>query len=490
MRARPVVPPLPLPQSPATAPAAAEAAGALPRRLGFWTAIAVVVGDVIGSGIFRVPSSVATEVGSIGGIALVWVLGGVFTLCGALAYAELAAAFPRPGGTFVYLHEAYGPGVAFLFGWTVLLIEPAAAAALAVVFAEYLARLVPLTQVGIRLVATATIIVVAGASYRSVRGAGAIQTAATAAKLAALVALIVAAFALGNGDAGVFGHGAAGAGVETAADATGIRWRGMGVALAAALWAYHGWFDVTPLAGEVRDPGRTLPRALVVGTASVLGIYLATNAAYLYVLPLDVLRTSPLVAADTAVRVLGAAGAGAVAMMVMVSAFGALNGTVLSMPRVFYAMACDGLLFRPLARVHPRFGTPHVAIAGYTALGLILVWFRSFEQLVEAVVLGVWPFLALTVAGVIVLRRTRPDLVRPYRTPLYPLVPIVFVVAAVALIAGALVEHPLTTLAGMGLTLLGIPVYLVWRTVGRRAYFGTPTNSAPVNRPSPDTTGA
>lgn len=437
-------------------------ASALPRRIGFWTALAVVVGDVIGSGIFRVPSAVATEVGSIGGIALVWVLGGGFTLCGALAYAELAAAFPRPGGTFVYLHEAYGPGVAFLFGWTVLLIEPAAAAALGLVFAEYLGRLVPLPAVGVHVVATVAILVVAAASYRSVRGAGAIQNTATAAKLAALVALIIAAFLLGDGQAGAFGPDAA------AADATGIRWRGMGVALAAALWAYHGWFDVTPLAGEVRDPGRNLPRALVFGTAAVLVVYLAVNAAYLYVLPLGVLRASPLVAADTAVRILGATGAAAVAAMVMVSAFGALNGTVLSMPRVFYAMASEGLLFRPLARVHPRFGTPHVATAGYTALALVLVWFRSFEQLVEAVVLGVWPFLALTVAGVIVLRRTRPDLVRPYRTPLYPFVPIVFVLAAVALIAGALLEHPVTTLAGIGVTLLGVPVYLVRRAGGQR----------------------
>jgi amino acid transporter len=455
----PVVPP------PHNAGAAAEvthAVSALPRRLGFWTAIAVVVGDVIGSGIFRVPSTVATEVGSIGGIALVWVVGGVITLCGALAYAELSAALPRPGGTFVYLHEAYGPGVAFLFGWTVLIIEPAAAAALAIVFAEYLGRLVSLTAVGVRLVATAAILVVAAASYRSVRGAGAIQNAATAAKLAALVALIIAAFLLGDNQAGAFGPDAA------AADAAGIRWRGMGIALAAALWAYHGWFDVTPLAGEVQNPGRNLPRALLLGTVAVLIMYLAVTGAYLFVLPLGVLRASPLVAADMAVRVLGATGAGAVAAMVMVSAFGALNGTILSMPRVFYAMASEGLLFRPLARVHPRFGTPHFAITGYTALALLLVWFRSFEQLVEAVVLGVWPFLALAVAGVIVLRRTRPDLVRPYRTPLYPFVPVVFVLAAVTLIAGALLEHPVTTLAGIGVTLLGVPIYLVWRARGRR----------------------
>jgi basic amino acid/polyamine antiporter, APA family len=428
----------------------------LPRRLGFWTAIAVVVGDVIGSGIFRVPSAVATEVGSVPGIMLVWVLGGVITLCGALSLAELAAAMPRAGGVFVYLRETFGPGVAFLFGWTILLAEPAATAAIALVFAEYLGRLVRLTPVGIRLVAATLILLVAAAGYRSVRGAGAIQSVATAGKVAALLALVAAAFLLGDGNAGAFGEGAA-------STATSVRWGSVGLGLVAALWAYTAWHDLGFIAGEVRDPARTLPRALVTGIGIVVLVYLAANAAYLYVLPFDTLRTSPLVASDTMVRVLGEAGADGVAAMVMVSTLGALNGTILVNPRVFYAMANEGLLFRPLGRVHPRFGTPHVSITVYALLALVFVWSRSFEQLIESFVLGTWPWLALTVAAVMVLRRRQPDLVRPYRTPGYPLVPLVFIAGTLLVVTTALVERPVTTLAGIGLTLLGVPVYLVWR---------------------------
>jgi amino acid transporter len=351
--------------------------------------------------------------------------------------------------------------VAFLFGWTILLAEPAASAAIALVFAEYLGRLVPLTPVGIRIVAAALILIVAAAGYRSVRGAGAIQGVATAAKVVAILALVAAAFLLGDGSAGAFGDGAA-------SMATSIRWDGVGLGLVAALWAYTAWHDLSFVAGEVRDPTRTLPRALVTGIGTVVLVYLAANAAYLYVLPFDTLRTSPLVASDTMVLVLGAAGAGAVAVMVMVSTLGALNGSILANPRVFYAMATEGLLFPPLGRVHPRFGTPHVAITVYALLALVFVWSRSFEQLIESFVLGPWPRLALAVAAVMVLRRRRPDLVRPYRTPGYPMVPLVFIAGTLLVVGTALVERPVTTLAGIGLTLLGVPLYLLQKAAGRR----------------------
>jgi basic amino acid/polyamine antiporter, APA family len=436
----------------------------LPRRLGFWATTAVMIGTIIGSGIFRVPATVAVDVGSVAGIAAVWVLGGVIALCGALAIAELAAALPQSGGVFVYLREAYGPAVAFVYGWAMLFLSPAGTAGLALVFAEYLGTLVPLSPAGVRLVAAGAIVVVAAAGYRSVRGAGAIQSAATVGKVAALTALVVAAFLLGDGDVGALGRGA-----PAASEA---RWGGVGLGLVAALWAYNGFQDMVCIAGEVRDPGRVLPRALLVGTAVVISIYLAANAAYLYVLPYAALRASPLVASDAMVRVLGTAGAGAVAAMVMISTFGALNGLVLTQPRVFYAMAAEGLLFAPLARVHPRFGTPHVAVASFALVALACVWSRTFEQLTEAFVLGIWPFLALAAAGVLVLRRTRPDLARPYRTPGYPAVPLVFVAGTLWIVGSALVARPVTTLAGVGLTLLGVPVYLVWRAARRRAVTG------------------
>ena len=445
----------PLARVPAPADAAPEV---LPRLLGFWATTAIVVGTIIGSGIFRVPAAVAGAVGTPGAVAAVWVLGGVISLCGALTIAELAAAFPRSGGVYVYLREIYGPGVAFLFGWTTLFLGPAGTAAIALVFAEYLGTLLPLPR-GVRVVAAAAILAVGAASYRSVRGAGALVSAASGAKVAAIVALVVAAFLLGDGGAGSFGRGAPAA--------AGAGWGGVGLALVAALWAYNGFHDMVSVAGEVREPGRVLPRALMAGMAVVVVVYLGANAAYLYVLPFDVLRASPLVASDTMVRVLGAAGAGAVAAMVMVSTFGTLVALGLANPRVFYAMATDGLLFAPLARVHPRFRTPHVAVAVHTAITLAFVWSRSFEQLAEAFILGTWPFLALAAAGVILLRRRRPELSRPYRTPGYPVVPLVFIAGTLAVVASALAARPGTTLAGMGLTLLGVPVYLLRKRSAR-----------------------
>ena len=457
------VSPRPEPALTPSTPGSAMAPGAapagvpteLPRRLSFWETTLIVIGVTVGSGIFRVPASVADTVGSPLGVAAVWVAGGIISLCGALALAELAAAFPEPAGVFVYLREVYGRAVAFLFGWMYLFVGPTGVAAVAVVFGEYLGRLLGFSGVGVRLLAAGAIIVVAAASYRSVRGASVLQGAATLGKVAALAAIVVVAFLLGDGSSGAFGAGA-----PAPADA---RWGGVGLALVAALWAYNGFQDMLPVAGEVRDPGRALPRALVAGTAVVVAIYLSANAAYLHVLPYAALRTSSLVASDTMVRIVGSVGAAAVASAVIVSTFGTVNALVLTQPRVFYAMADAGLLFRPLARVHPRFATPHVTIVAYSAVAVVAVWVRSFEQLAEAFVLGVWPFLALAVAGVIVLRRKRPELARPYRTPWYPVVPLIFIAGTLWVVGSALVARPVTTLGGIALTLVGLPVYALWR---------------------------
>jgi basic amino acid/polyamine antiporter, APA family len=432
----------------------------LPRRLGLWATTAVVVGTIIGSGIFRVPAAVAAAVGSPSAIMLVWILGGVISLCGALALAELAAALPQSGGVFVYLRQAYGPLIAFLFGWTQLFLAPASVAGISLVFAEYLSTVVPLSPTGVRAVAALVLLLVGAAGYRSVRGLGTFIGAASVAKVAAIATLVLAAFLLGDGDAGSLGRG-----VPAAAEA---HWSGMGLALVAALWAYNGIHDMICVAGEVKDPGRVLPRALVAGVATVVVVYLAANAAYLYVLPFETLKASPLVASDTMVRVLGATGARAVAIMVMVSTLGAICGLGLAVPRIFYAMAREGLLFAPLARVHPRFQTPHVAVVFHTGVSLACVWSRSFEQLTEAFVLGTWPFLALAAAGVMVLRRNQPSLPRPYLTPGYPAVPIIFITGTLWVVGSALVARPVSTLAGIGMTLLGVPVYLVWKGAGRR----------------------
>jgi amino acid transporter len=451
--------PLPAPEPPARAAQPARAPQALLRRLGFWATSGIVVGTIIGSGIFRVPAVVADAVGSPAAVAVVWIVGGLITLCGALAMAELAAALPETGGVFVYLRTAYGPLAGFLFGWTQLILAPASAGGVALVFAEYLSTLLPLSPTGVHMVASAVVLLVGGAAYRSVGGLGALVSVASFAKLAALAALVIAAFALGHGNGGALSLGATTA---------GSRWGGLGLALVSALWAYNGFHDMVGVAGEVRDPDRVLPRALLAGTVAVIVVYLGANAAYLHVLPMDVLRRSPLVATDTMTRVLGSAGGAAVAVMVMTSTFGTVMGLVLATPRIFYAMAGEGLLFASLARVHPRFRTPHVAVAVYTAVGIVSVWSRTFEQLAEAFVLGTWPFLALAVGGVFVLRRTQPDLPRPYRTPGYPVVPLVFIGGTAWVVISALVAHPVTTLAGIGLTLLGVPIHFAWRAAAAR----------------------
>jgi amino acid transporter len=415
----------------------------------------VVVGLIIGSGIFREPAAIAADVGSISGVAVVWILGGFIMLCGGLSLGELAAAFPASGGLFVYLRETYGPGVAFLYGWTGFFLAPAATAGVALVFAEYLGTIARLSPRGEHMAAAAAILIAAAAGYRSVRGAGAIVSAASAAKVAALVALVVVAFALGDGGTGTFGRGAPPMGDS--------HWAGVGLGLVAVLWAYNGIEDMVLLGGEVRDPGRVLPRALLAGSAIVIAVYLLANAAYFYVLPYGVLRSSPLVASAAMVHVLGPIGAGLVAAMVMISTFGTVNAILLSSPRIFYAMAAEGLFFAPLARVHPRFNTPHVSVVSFAAVAVVCVWWGSFEQLTDAFVLDIFPFVALAAAGVLVLRRTRPDLQRPYRTPGYPVVPLVFIVGILTVVISGLVARPVATLAGMGLVMLGIPVYWIWR---------------------------
>jgi amino acid transporter len=335
-----------------------------------------------------------------------------------------------------------------------LIIGPASVGALAIVFAEYFTTFVPGSPTFVRSLASLVVIAVSAGTYFSVRGVGGFVTVAAAGKTAALLMLVAGAFFLGDGGAGTFGQV-----VPHAA----TQWGGVGFALVSALWAYNGFNDMVSISGEVRNPGYALPRALLWGMAIVVSIYLSVNAAYLYVLPFETLRQSPMVAADVMLRVVGPVGSRAVAAMVMLSTFGAILGVALVNPRVFYAMANAGLLFKPLGRVHPRFHTPHVAVLVHATIAVAALWWRSFEQLTAAFVLGIWPFLALATAGVLILRRRRPDMPRPYLTPGYPVVPLIFVVATIWVVGSALVAQPLTTLAGIGLTLIGVPIYWLRR---------------------------
>ncbi|HEX7368809.1 MAG TPA: amino acid permease [Rhodanobacteraceae bacterium] len=431
----------------------------LPRRLGLATGMAVVVGVIIGSGIFRVPSPIAAAAGNITGITLVWILGGIVALFGALSIAELAAMYPAAGGPYVYLREAYGRPLAFLFGWMWLLTEPISWAAQSLMFSEYLGFFVPLSIAAQHAIAAVLIVAVAAANYRSVKLGAVLQNLSTGAKVLAIVGLAAAIFLLAPGGTANPLHG------ETMGAA---KWSGIGIGLIAVLWAYDGWENLTTLSGEVKNPQRNLPLALIGGVLVVIVVYVLINAAYLRALPLPQLIASKSVAADAAGSVLGRAGASLVGALVMLSVFGTLNGSILSSPRVFFAMAEDGLFFRTVGRVHPKFQTPYVAIGFIAVLAVIYVLLRDFMQLAEGYVLGVWPFLALCVLGIFILRKKRPDFPRAYKTLGYPVVPALFVLATFVVIANALYAQFWPTIASILITLAGIPLYFLWMGWQRR----------------------
>ncbi len=441
----------------------------LPRRLGLISAWAVLVGSTIGSGIFRTPAVVAERVQDpalfLGG----WIVGGLLALAGALSYAELAALYPRTGGMYVYIREAFGRAPAFLFGWAeLLIIRPAAYGAIAITSAEYFWRLVGVsgaTAVGpvsiAQLVAALFIVIVAAVNYRGIQLGAVVQNASTVFKVAALLGLIALGFLLPH-DAGLFADRSVTA-APTVAPAAAF-----GVAMVAILWAYDGWADVAFVSGEVRDPQRLLPRALVLGTLTVVVLYLGAIAVYWYIVPLDQMPGSPLIAADAAQAVLGTAGVVFVSLAIMVSTFGTLNGSMMTGPRVFFAMAEDRLFFRRLADVHPRFGSPAHSIVLAAVLGVVFVSIRTFAELADQFIIGIWPFYALAVAAVFVLRRRRPDLARPYRVWGYPVVPLLFLIASVYLLGNYMVSEPLTFAVDVLVILSGIPIYVLWGWWRRR----------------------
>ncbi|HYL21681.1 MAG TPA: amino acid permease [Gemmatimonadales bacterium] len=430
----------------------------LPRRLGLWSAVAVLIGSTIGSGIFRTPAIIAERVPDPLPMFGVWILGGLLALCGALTYAELAALFPRSGGVYVYIREAFGRLPAFLFGWTeLLLIRASALGAIATPFAEYLLRSLGLdpkvepNATYVHYVAAGAIVATAALNYVGVRWSSLILNLTTGAKYGALVLLVLLAFLVGQGDFGHFAHAGA-----TGAVSPGL----FGLALVSVLWAYDGWGDLSFVGGEVKDPERNLPRALILGTTAIIGIYLLVNTAYLYLIPIGQMARSPLVAADAAQLIIGRAGVGLVAVVVMVATFSTLLGSILTSPRIFFAMADDGLLFKRVAQVHPRFQTPSVAIVVTGLLGVVWVLLLNFEQLADQFVVAIFPFYALAAAAVFVLRRRQPDRPRPVRVWGYPVVPLLFVVATFLILGNALREHPVGTGLAFGGILLGVPVYM------------------------------
>jgi APA family basic amino acid/polyamine antiporter len=427
----------------------------LPRSIGLVGAVAVLVGTTIGSGIFRVPATVAARVGEPGAFMMTWVIGGVLALFGALTLAELAAMYPRSGGVFAFLEEGLGRMPAFLFGWSQLSLTRAAAlGGISTIFAEYLGRFIALTPQQVHYVAAVLIFSVGVLNYIGIKRAAAVIGVATLAKYFALVALVFLAFATGGGSSANFSPVWAGTvGLSAVASA-----------LVPIMWAYDGWADITYMSGEVKDPGRTLPRTLILGTLLIILIYISINAAYLYMVPIQEMAGQRLIAATAAERipVLGRIAAPAIALVVLLSTFSSVIGSMMSSPRIFFAMADRGLFFKGIARVSPRFKSPSAAIFLATTLGVVYVLVNDFQQLADRFVLGIWPFYILAVIAMIRLRKTQPDRPRPYRALGYPVVPIIFLLASTAMVVNALITDPVNTGLTFGIILLGIPIYLVW----------------------------
>ena len=431
----------------------------LVRSLGLLSSIGLVIGITIGGGIYRTPAGIADRVPDPAWMLGVWVLGGLIVLCGALSFAELSASMPETGGMYVYLREGWGRPYAFLYGWAQLvLIRAAALGGISSVFGEYFMRVFGMDSRAnpamADYLAAAAIIVASITNIVGVKLGALFAGLSTITKFGALALLVLASFLMGGQVGASFSNLAS----NRAAVDAGV----FGLALISVMWAYDGFADLTFASGEVKDPQRNLPRAIIIGTLMIIGIYLSANVAYLYINPIGVMAKSPLIAADTMGALFGQIGVSFVAVVVMISTFGSLMGSMLASPRIFFAMADDNLLFGPIASVHPTWNTPWVAIALAGVLGVAMVMTQTFEQLTDTFVLAMWPFYALSVAAIYTLRKSQPKLSRPYKVVGYPLVPAVFIAAAVYLVVNALITEPKWTSITFGVVLLGLPVYYLW----------------------------
>src|SRR5438034_3286379 len=430
----------------------------LERTLGLRDLILLIIGTVIGSGIFIVPGAVLRQTrGSVTLAMLVWLTGGVLSLLGALTYGELSAMNPKAGGLYIFIRDGFGSLPAFLYGWTLFLVfSSGSVAALAVAFSSYLGQIIPLSPPFAKLASIAMIVLVTIVNVLSTRESANLQDWTTAIKIAAIMIMSAALFALGHGFNGV--SLAAPPNVSAKSLASGA-----GFAMIGVLWAYEGWQYVTFSAGETINAQRNFPRALLIGSSALIGIYLVANLAYLAALgPVKAGQTDSI-AATAMTTVVGPAASKLVALAILISIFSATNGITLTAPRVYYAMARDGLFFHQLAKVHPRFRTPAFAVLAGSAWAIILAATGTFEQLLTYVVFTGWLFYALGAASIFIYRRTATDRELPYRVPGYPWTPLLFMVAAAALVINTIATQFGRAAIGLGMVLLGTPAYFVWR---------------------------
>lgn len=429
----------------------------LQRTLGLKDLILIAIGTVIGSGIFIVPSTVLRQTdGAVGMALLVWLVAGVLSLLGALTYGELGAARPDAGGLYVYIRDAFGPLPAFLYGWTAfLVIGSGSVATLAVAFTGYLGQIVPVSTVTSKIVAVLMIAVIMVINIRGTRQSANVQNWTTGIKVAALIIMSIVLI--------VAGHGLSAPPVAAPRQPTLSLLSTFGTAMIGVLWAYEGWQYVTFSAGEARDPQRTFPRGIMIGTGVMIGIYLLANLGYIAALGPTQAAQSERIAADAVGALLGPAAGTVIAAVILVSMFSAANGLTLTTPRLYYAMARDGVFFRKLAEVHPRFHTPAFAIVAGSVWAMVLAATGTFEQLLTYVVFVGWIFYALGALSIFIHRRRFPNVARPFRVPGYPITPLLFVASAAAIIVNTLFTQPGRAAVGLGIVLLGAPVYYVWR---------------------------
>ena len=425
-------------------------------------AVAMVAGTIIGASIFVQPSEIARYLTTPLDIMLVWLACGILTLCGALVCAELASAFPRTGGVYVFLRETFSPLAGFLWGWAMFWsMHTGIIAAIATVFARYAGHFVEVGDTGIKLVAVGVILALSALNYVGVRAGTRVQTALTIAKVLAIGLIVVGGFSLIAADAlpSIIGSDVLPSGRNHAL-ATEASFSDFLLAMVAGLFAYGGWHMVTYTAGETVMPARTIPLALIAGVAIVTASYVAMNALYMILLPLDTVRTSTRIAADVADHLMGHGGASVMSALVLMSSLGGLTGIVLTGPRVYYSMAGDGLAFRWLHYVHPVYRTPSRAIVAQAVWACALAATGGYRQLFTRVIYTEWLFFALMAWGVFLLRR-RPGYDPAYRTWGYPVVPAVFIVASLVIVINQVVRAPMEALTGLGMVALGVPIYYV-----------------------------
>jgi len=435
----------------------------LKRQIGLYAATAITVGNIIGSGIFRSPHSVAQHLSSFWVVLGAWVLGGVLSICGSLVLAELAVTHPKTGGLYVFIREGFGDAPAFVFGWANLwVIKPTVIASITSVFALYFCQVLHLGKTAEFPVGAAAIMLLTLVNWMGVKEGAGTASLFTTLKVIGIAGLCVAAFTLPQS----FPPSPAAA----AAPVHGFTFGALAVAMISILFAYDGWTDSTYVAGEIVEPRRTLPIAIVWGTWLVIAVYVLTNIAYFHVLGSDGVARYEAVGSETIRRLLGEWGARALAVLVAVSTFGTTNGAILTGPRVTQAMAADGLLWRPLAALDPRRNTPSLALWIQAVLSCVWLWFANgFEDVSGWFVTTSWLFYGLTTAALFVQRRkeARGEIPTPsYRAPLYPLTPLVFVLVTVVIIASDLHDSGWRAAAGVAIAAAGFPVYWLWR--GRR----------------------